>query len=43
MPKNICSCVMMILKKYKNEAETFRTHFHLDNAFIPVFKILLEY
>ena len=38
MPKNNCSCGDDSQKKYKNEAETFRTHFHLDNAFIPVFR-----
>ena len=38
MPKNTCSCGNDSEKKYKNEAETFRTHFHLDNAFIPIFQ-----
>ena len=38
MPKNTCSCNDDSQKKYKNEAETFRTHFHLDNTFIPIFQ-----
>ena len=38
MPKNICSCNDDSQKKYKNEAVTFRTHFHLDNAYIPIFQ-----
>ena len=38
MPKNRCSCNDDSQKKYKNEAESFRTHFHLDNAFIPIFQ-----
>ena len=37
MPKNNCSCANDSEIEYTNEAPTFRTHFLLDNAFIPVF------
>lgn len=38
MPKNSCTCANDSNKKYVNETPTFRTHFHLDNTFIPVFQ-----
>ena len=38
MPKTICSCGDDSQIKYFNESETYRTHFHLDNTFIPVFE-----
>ena len=37
MPKNTCSCANDSNKEYTNEAPTFRTHYLLDNAFIPIF------
>ena len=38
MPKITCSCNDDSQKEFINETETFRTHFHLDNTFIPIFK-----
>ena len=38
MPKNICSCADDSNKEFVNETPTFRTHYHLDNTFIPVFQ-----
>ena len=38
MPKNSCSCNDDSQKNYINEAQTFKTHFHLDNKLINVFE-----
>ena len=38
MPKTICSCGDDSQIKYFNESKTYKTHFHLDNTFIPVFE-----
>ena len=38
MSKTVCSCGDDSQINYINESETFRTHFHLDNTFIPVFE-----
>ena len=38
MSKTVCSCGDDSQINYINESQTFRTHFYLDNTFIPVFE-----
>ena len=38
MPKTICTCNDDSNKTYVNEAPTFQTYYHFDNAFVPTFQ-----